>query len=320
MSDVLSSEQGAALLKQMRDVLIITHKNPDGDTLGSGFGLWAALRQIGIRSKVVNEGKIADRFDFMTKPYAEQADTDFEPLFVVAVDTAATKLIGDSLCEKYGGRVDLCIDHHGSNETYAKNTVCDPASASTCEIIAEITELLGAELDMYIAKCVYTGLATDTGCFKYSNTTAKSHLLAARLIDIGVDFAELNRLFFETKSRQRAALEQMAVAGMEFAHDGKIAIITVTKDMLARAGCDPSDIEGITPISRTIEGVEVGVTMRELNNGNFKVSLRTVTVDAARICAMFGGGGHPRASGFECGGTAFDIKVATIKAIEKVLD
>ena len=144
-------------------------------------------------------------------------------------------------------------------------------------------------------------------------------MLAARAIELGVNITDINFRFFEEKSRSRIALEQMALAGLEITLGGKVALMTVTLDMLERSGCSPNDVEGITPIPRTIEGVEVGVTLREVKKGIIKVSLRTKTVDVAKICEKFGGGGHARAAGFECSGTQFDIKVALIAEIEKVL-
>lgn len=318
MSKPITVGETAALLKTKRDILIITHKNPDGDTLGSGYALWAALDALGIRAKVVNSGRIPPRYDFMTGPYLERADEAFEPQFILSVDTAALGLMGDTM-RPLGERCDLGIDHHGTNDGYAALLLCEPDHASCCEIIAEVIDALGVQLTTYIATCLYTGVSTDTGCFRYSNTTAGSHLLAARLIGAGVDHATLNRLLFETKSRARAQLEQMAVASMEFALGGKAAFITVSRAMIAKAGCDPSDIEGITPIPRTIEGVDVGVTLREMANGNWKVSVRTVTADAAALCAQFGGGGHKRAAGFESSKSEAEVKRLVIAEAAKAL-
>lgn len=307
--------QAAARLREMRDVAILTHRNPDGDTLGSGFALWAALRALGIRAMVVNEEPFPEKYAYMTEPYARAAEP-FEPQRVVSVDTATVKLMGQRVAALYGGRVELALDHHGTNEGFAALTLCEPGMSSCCELVMQVIDALGVAADPYIANCVYTGLATDTGCFKYANTTPGAHRLAARLIELGADYTTLNRLLFETKSRGRLLLEQLAIAGIEFAAGGKIAIVTVTRQMLERSGCTPGDIEGITPIARQIEGVELGVTLRELKNGNFKVSLRSVSLDSAKICALFGGGGHKFAAGFECSGAPDDIKTAIVQAAE----
>ena len=319
MSERLTVQQAADMLRAAKDVLILTHKNPDGDTLGSGFSMWAALRECGVRSRVANAGEIPARYSYMTDPYRAFAVPDFEPQFVLAVDTAAVKLLGEPF-EAYGPQTDLCIDHHGTNEAYARNLLCDPASASCCELVAAVVDAMGVGFTTYLASCLYTGVSTDTGCFRYANTTADSHLLAARLIGLGVDHATLNRLLFETKSRGRAELEQLAVAGMQFSQDGRIALIAISREMLRKTGCDPSDVEGITPIPRTIEGVEIGITMRELQNGHWKVSLRTFTIDASAVCARFGGGGHKRASGFETPLPFEQARDAVMKASQEALD
>jgi len=313
MSEGIELKRAAQLLAGQDRVLILMHKNPDGDTLGSGYALCAALRKLGKQADAVCDSNIPERYAYMSKP-VEPAG--FEPLYRVAVDVADANLLGDAYRET---EVDLCIDHHASNSGFAKYLYCDPESASTSEIIAGLIDLLGVPFDIHMANCVYTGIATDTGCFRYSNTTSDSFRTAARMIDLGVDFAELNRDLFEIKSRGRVELEQLAISGMEYAHGGKIAIMTISQDMLRFTRVDPGDIEGIASMPRNIEGVEAGVTFRQQKNGDYKISLRTVSIDAAAVCAAFGGGGHKRAAGFECSGSQFDIKVALINEIEKVL-
>ncbi|MEA5049872.1 MAG: bifunctional oligoribonuclease/PAP phosphatase NrnA [Oscillospiraceae bacterium] len=313
MTEDVGVRAAAELLRGAQDILILMHKNPDGDTLGSGFAMRAALRALGKRARAACDSVIPAKYAYMSD--AAKEDGDFAPGFVLAVDIASPRLLGDSL-EGYAAQTQLCIDHHGTNERYAQRLLCDSNSASCCEIIAQVIDALGVPFDKYIAEALYTGASTDTGCFKYSNTTADTHRLAARLIDCGIDLGELNFTLFEEKSRGRIALEQSALAGLEITSGGRIAIMTVTQDMLAKTGCTSADIEGITPIPRTIEGVEAGVTLRETKDGLYKVSLRTRTVDAAAICARFGGGGHIRAAGFECSGNMFDVKCAVVAAIE----
>jgi phosphoesterase RecJ-like protein len=314
MSNQIDLKTAAQLLRAHDDIMIFMHKNPDGDTLGSGYALLAALRRLGKRVNARCDSEISKRrYGFMITPVQE---IDFEPRYYVAVDTAAPGLLG----EKYKGiNIDLCIDHHGSNSAYAQNLWCDPDSASCAEMIARLIDELDVAFDRHIAECLYTGLASDTGCFRYSNTTADSLRLGARLLDLGVDNGALNNSLFEVKTRARFDLEQMAIAGMEITCKGRVAIMTVTQDMMRRTGIDPADIEGFTAIPRNIEGVQAGVTLRELKNGNYKVSLRTIDIDASAIAQQFGGGGHKRASGFECSGSQFDIKVAVVAALKRYL-
>lgn len=295
------------------DILILMHKNPDGDTLGSGYALCAALRKAGKRINAWCDSLVPNRFEYLNQDYR---DIDFSPKYLVSVDVADQMLLGEPYRNKV---IDLAIDHHPTNTGFAQYLYCKPDSSSTCEIIAHIIDKMGIEMDPYIATCLYTGITTDTGCFRYTNTTSQSLRMAARMMDIGVESGMLNRQLFEIKTRGRVELEQLAMSGIEYSHRGKIAFMTITLDMLRMTQVDPADIEGITAMPRNIEGVEAGVTLRELDNGNYKISLRTVSVDAAQVCAAFGGGGHRRAAGFECSGSLFDIKVAIVNEIEKVL-
>ncbi|MEG0752071.1 MAG: bifunctional oligoribonuclease/PAP phosphatase NrnA [Oscillospiraceae bacterium] len=316
MSTPIDKCGAAEMLVAAEDILIITHKNPDGDTLGCGYAMCAALHSLGKRARVVCDSEISVRYEYMYGPIGNCGD--FEPKFVLVLDTATLGLMGDSLAP-IGASADLCIDHHGTNEGFARFTLCESSAASNAEVVGDVLGEMKVQITPYIANCLYTGVSTDTGCFRYANTTASSHQFAARLFECGCEYIELNRILFETKSRERFKLEQLAIAGMEFALDGKLAFITVTLDMLARAGCSANEVDGITALPRIVEGVEAGVTLRELGNGNWKVSVRTVSLDAARISENFGGGGHKRAAGFECSGSAYDVKCAVTAAVEGML-
>jgi len=312
----MNAKEAAARLRAADDILIILHKDPDGDTVGGGFALWKALKAVGKRARVVCSDKIGDKYRYLSGEYAD--DEGFEPAYIVAVDIAAPSLVGEPWHEA-AKRADLGIDHHGSNELYAKETLLDASSASCCELIAEIIDELGVPFDEYIASALYTGVSTDTGCFRYRNTTPASHRFAARLIECGIDLPRLNRVLFEQKSRERVMLEQLAIAGIEFAFGGRVAIIAITNEMMRRSGAKASDVEGITPLPRSIEGVDVGVTVRELPSGAYKFSLRTGEIDAAKVCAAFGGGGHHGAAGFECTGELADIKALLLAEIARYL-
>ena len=284
-------------LKKADNILILTHINPDGDTLGSGFALLRALRKLGKRARLINGDKIADKYSYLSDGIEEES---FEPEYIVSVDVAEKKLLGDRLNEKYGDSVDLSIDHHGSSRAFAKMTYCEADSASCCEIIYLLIKALGVNMDSDIASCIYTGCSTDTGCFKYSNVTVRTHIIAAELIAAGADHSRINVRMFDTKSMNNIMLERMCLSSLEFFAEGKIAVISVTQDMFRESGTDKSALDAIKPITRQIEGVKAGVTLREEKDGVISVSVRTdEDVDAAAICARFGGGGHVRASGCE---------------------
>ncbi len=289
----------ASFLKSHDNYTILTHAHPDGDTLGSGFGLCLALRLLGKKANVINNEELPAKFC-----YLDVEKQDFEEQAVVAVDIADVTLMGNDIIEKYGDRVDLCIDHHGSNRLFAKESYVDATAAAAAQIVYEIVCLLGVEITPEIADRLYTGITTDTGCFRYANVTPETHRIAAKLMECGASAAEINVKMFETKTRTYAALERLALDGMQFFYDGKCALITITREMFAESGSDENECDGIAAISRQIEGVLVGVTMRERRDGTYKASVRTHNpVDASAICATLGGGGHHNAAGCQLPGT-----------------
>ena len=301
-----------SMLKNADKILILTHRNPDGDTLGSGFALLRALRQLGKRVKLLNADAINEKYAHLYEGLSEES---FEEEFIVSVDVAERKLLGD-LMEKYADKVDLSIDHHGTGKLFAKKTYCESESASACEIVYEIIKSLGAKIDKGIADCIYTGCSTDTGCFKYSNVTPRTHRIAAELIEFGADHSRINEKMFDTKSMNSIMLERMCYESLEVFGGGKVAVITVTKEMLRKSGTDKSALDAIKPITRQIEGVEIGLTVKEEDGGASGVSIRTSeNYDASAICAHFGGGGHIRAGGCEIKDTPENAKEKVIEYI-----
>ena len=313
--------EAADFLKANDNFVILTHQNPDGDTLGSGFGLAMLLNKIGKKSTVICSDEIPEKYGYFTKFAPQNADFN-KKITVVAVDVADVKLLG-KLQDEYATKVELCIDHHISNVGYAKTTYLDSNAAANCECIYDLAKAFSVEIDENMALALYTGISTDTGCFRFSNTPAKTHRIGADLIELGIDTAEINRIMFETKSRMRVELEKMALDAMEFHFDDKCAVITVTREMYEKTGCKDEDLEGITSISRSIEGVMVGVTLREREEGGFKISVRTYPpIDAAEICKRVGGGGHIRAAGCQLGAefTAEQAREEMLRHVKAVME
>ncbi len=295
-----------SLLKEFDNYLILTHRNPDGDTLGSAFALKRALDLLGKKSMVRCNDEVHPKFSYLWDEL-DNSEITFDK--IIAVDVADKKLLGDEFETKYGDNVFLCIDHHMSNREYAQNLLLEDKAAAAA-VIYEVICQLGVEITPEIANCVYTGLATDTGCFMFSNTSPSVHRIAADIMEKGADYTLINRLMFETRTLSYIKLEQMAVASIESHFDGKCAIMTITQDMFRESGSNAGECDGIASIPRKIEGVKIGVTIREQDNGRFKVSMRTVEpYDAAKICANFGGGGHSAAAGCE-----FDCSLNNVKA------
>lgn len=293
--------EAAKLLKEKDNILILTHRNPDGDTLGSGFALVRALKNMGKKARLINNDPVPTKYAYLYEGIGEE---DFTEEFIVSVDVAERGLLGKDLGEKYGDRVDLAVDHHESSRFFAKVTCCESDSASCCEIIYLIIRAMGMRITKEIADCIYTGMSTDTGCFKYSNVTPRTHRIAAELIEAGADHSRINIRMFETKSMGDFMLQKMCLDSLEVYGEGKVAVIAVTKAMLSECGVDKSALDAIKPVTRQIEGVEIGITLKEENDGRVGISVRTgEKYDASAICAHFGGGGHIRAGGCEIKGT-----------------
>ncbi|MBR1732072.1 MAG: DHH family phosphoesterase, partial [Ruminococcus sp.] len=227
------------------------------------------------------------------------------------------KLLGKNE-EKYRGRINLCIDHHATNKIEADYRYVDAQSAAAGEIIYEVIRELGAEITVDIANCLYTAISTDTGCFRYTNTTSRTLRIAADLLDLDCDSAYINKVMFETKTKRRLELERDILDNMIFCADDKCAMIYTTVQMVVGMGDD--ETEGIASIPRQIEGVKLGITIREKEGGEYKVSARTNgDVDACAFCAQFGGGGNVAAAGCTIKGT-LDSTIAKLKeAAENLL-
>ena len=310
----ITLNEAARLLKENDNYLILCHRSPDGDTIGSAFALAMALDQLGKRSCIDCTDEFPKKYGYMT----EIADRSkkFEPEFIVAVDVADQSMLGD----RYRDTIpDLVVDHHISNTSYGKqNYVFD--SAANCENIFKLINELGVEIDKDIANALYTGIATDTGCFKFSNTTATTHIIAADLIEKGADIENINRIMFETKSIGRVKIERYVYENIKTFSDDRGAFVAIPQSACIEAGATPDELEGITSLPRQIEGVIIGITLREQKDGALRVSVRThAPLDASEFCAMFGGGGHARAAGCAFETTLEDAEKKIVWACAKAL-
>lgn len=304
----INVEQCAELLSKKDNILIVTHAHPDGDTLGCGFALCRALMKIGKICAVENADEIPKKYEYL---YDDIVKIKFRPDYVVAVDVATTNLLGP-LDGKY--HIDMCIDHHSTNTEYADYILLEDRPAA-CEIMYDVVKALGVDIDNKIADCLYTGLTTDTGCFRYASTTANTYRVAADLIEYGADNGRINRVMFETKSKTYARLERLALDSMRFYENERVAVITITQEMYQLTGSNEQETEAIAPLTRQVEGVEVGITIREKADGTCKASIRTFeSVNAAELAKCFGGGGHAQAAAcrFDCG-----VKEARELLVEK---
>lgn len=314
---MITLESAAKTLLSKDKILILTHRSPDGDTIGSGYALAMALRKLGKSVKVDCTDPFPEKYSYFTDKLEK---LEFDEEFVVSVDIADTKLLGEKLSD-YADKIDLCIDHHGSNTKYAKEYYVEASAAAAAQVIAKLIRLMNVEFDKDIANAIYTGITTDTGCIRYTNVTAETHRIAADMIDCGAESGMINRLMFETKSRSRLEIERRVMDSIQFYLDGRCAIAYATIDMMKESGAVDSDMEGVSSMPRQIEGVMAGITLREKNNGKFKVSVRTTDeLDASAICANFGGGGHKAAAGCMITGTLNEAIEQIIEVVRQALE
>lgn len=304
------------MLSAADNILILCHMKPDGDTFGCGFAMLDALQQLGKTVRIECSDGFGPRYNFLyPEKFDEAKQPQFDPEFVLAVDIADTQLLGPrTACWK--DRIDLCIDHHSSNSHYASFLRLNTAAAATAEEIYAVLTELGVTINRQIATCIYTGLTTDTGCFRYSNVTANTHRLAAQMIEAGVDHFMVNKRMFETRSAARMELERLVMETLEYHYDNRFAIIVISQENVQKTGVPEDDLEGISAIPRTIEGVEVSATLREKGDRFYRISVRSnEKVDASQVCSLFGGGGHQRAAGCMMKGSLEEIKAKLMDAL-----
>lgn len=240
-SKALNANQVCDILRGNDKFFILTHQSPDGDTLGSAFALCGALQRLGKKAKVLCSDAIPKKYEILKIGII---DEDFEPEYIVSVDIADTSLLGENLAS-YLGAINLCIDHHATNTKYAPLFLLDSTAAATAEIIFDIVKGLCIDISKEIATCIYTGITTDTGCFKYTNATAKSYRIAADMIEQGIDASWINSMMFDTKSLARLNIEKSVLDTLDFFCSSSCATIYVTKEMIAKAGADEEDTDGI---------------------------------------------------------------------------
>ena len=279
-----------------RDKLVIlTHCKPDGDTLGSAAALCRGLRQMGKTAHILYNEEVtplyAPLLEGLTKPQPEEGD------ILIAVDVAADNMLPHAFLE-LKNCIDLRIDHHGSGREYTPNELVDAESAACAEIIWELLLDMGVEPDREMAEAVYVGVSTDTGCFRYANTSTHTFDVCADCSAAGADIFEWNRKLFDTNSLAKLRLQAWVVDNLKLLCDGKIAMCALPKTVEEEIGVDEDDMNNISGFLRSIEGVCIAALLRNAGEENTKVSVRSIPgYNAAYFCEQFGGGGHAGAAG-----------------------
>lgn len=298
-SNMITGQDVASMIDKSNNILLISHRRTDGDTCGSCGALCLAIRKLGKNAFILKNSETTYRNRILTEKFV--ADEDFEPELIISVDVADSKLLSPE-AQKYADDIDICIDHHASNSLYAHNTFLKPEAAATGELIVEICDALNVEIDAEMGQLIYIALSTDSGCFKYSNTTANTLRAAARCYDSGANLAPINKKYFDTKSIKRTKLEGYIYDNLKFFYNKQMVIAVLTKKIITDICATSDDMDGLSSLAGQIEGVKLAVTLIENKNGGFRMSARSSgDVNCSDFCAKFGGGGHKNASGASFG-------------------
>ena len=289
----LTRSDCAKILLSHDNYAIVTHRRPDGDTIGSSAVLCMGLRQLGKTAYILENPEVTPKYVHLhhglTKPACEDGD------FVITVDVASPGMLPD--CFKLLA-FDLRIDHHGNATSFTPVELVEPEAAACGEIVYGVLTEMGAELDIPMANALYTAVSTDTGCFRYANTTADTFRVAAACAKAGAEVFNINQALFETNSLARLKVQAWMLQNAIFLQDGKIAICPLPKAVERDCGAGEDDLDNISGFPRTIEGVKLAATIREEGTNKVKMSVRAVPgQDASALCAKFGGGGHKGAAG-----------------------
>lgn len=311
----LTLNEVATYLKEHDHYVILTHRRPDGDTTGCAVALCRGLRSIGKDAWIWENAQFTPKL----RPFVEGLTVDVleENATVISVDIATKGLFPLNLSADETD-VKLLVDHHDRNDAFAEVGYVDPDAAACGEIIMDLLDKIGVEPDQKIAEAIYVAISTDTGCFRFSNTTADTLMTAATCKKWGADTFTINRNFFMTKRPARLKLEAYLSNTTQFYGDGKIAISMIPQQIREELGLTPDDIDDISGFGREIEGVEIAVMIRREAEGG-KLSVRTSpNYDASAICSRLGGGGHKAAAGAAVPGDVEDAKKAILRVLKEM--
>ena len=292
---ILTRADAARFLLEHDHFAILSHRRPDGDTVGCAAGLCLALRQLGKTAHVLVNKEVTPRFAWLheglTKPWVEEGDT------IVSVDVASPEMLPADF-RPLLGKIALRIDHHSSATSFTEQELVDGDSASCAEVVWDVLELMGVKADRALAEAVYVGVSTDTGCFRFSNTTAHTFSVAALCTRAGARIYELNQELFETNTLERLKMQAWIVEHLELLRGGEMAICAIPRAVEEEIGVNEDDMDNISNFPRTVAGVRMAATLRETGDGETKLSVRAVPgCDATAVTVRFGGGGHKGAAG-----------------------
>ncbi len=314
----MTAEGIAKEILSLKSVYILVHSNPDGDALGSGFGLCEFLRSRGITADVVLEKPVPGLYEFMeVSPVL--VDEAKEQRDVIVLDCGEPDRVGTCAHLLQGAKHTVVVDHHGTNEGFGEFCLVIPDFSSTAEIIFDIIKAAEGEITGRIAFLLYGAIMSDTGRLSYSCASPDTARAVAELMETGIDFPYINRMLFENNPPERLKLKGLVTESLRLALDGKAAVIHVSREMLEKTGTCEDDAEGFVNIARGVKGVEVGVFLKE-REGEIRIGLRSnAYADVSRVAKEMGGGGHIHASGCTFNGSMEEAEKRVLELVEQVL-
>ncbi len=316
-------------LKSSRRVFLASHTQPDGDAIGSLLALGLSLERLNIRTALYNESLIPAVYRFLpgvaaiTRHFDSQADFDT----AVILDCGSLKRIGAAAAAANKIPVIINVDHHVTNTGFGHFQLIDTSACSTAEIVHRLIKQLATPIDKAVATAIYTGILTDTGSFRFANTNSAAFSICDEMVRRGVTPSEVAQHVYGTYSMGRIKLLNLALDSIEISTNGKLSLMTLTRQMLRETNTLPEDADGIINYAKRIQDVRVAVLIQENGNGEspsngsgrFHVSLRSDgTVDVAAIAAAFGGGGHCNAAGFNIEADMGELKSKIFDLAQKI--
>ena len=308
----LTRNEAARFLAERNRFCIVTHCGPDGDTVGSAAALCLGLRQLGKNACVLENSQVPEKYQYLLEGLTKQDAADGDT--IVSVDVAAAHMLSED-SRHLEQRVDLRIDHHASSTPFAAYELVDSTAAACGEIVWDLLALLGVRLDIPVANALYTAVSTDTGCFRYANTTDRSFALASACAGVSPDIFKISQALFDTVTLGRLRLQSWVIENMKLLCQGKIAICGIPAGLAQTLDLTEEDMGNLSGFLRSIDGVKIAATVRQDTDGHTGISVRAVPgYDAAAICEKFGGGGHKGAAGAGMENVTLDEAVSTLMA------
>lgn len=306
-------------INKAKDIVILTHENPDGDAIGSALAMYLTLKRLGKEVDVIIP-EFPKIFKFL--PCSEEVKKEGKEEnydLAISVDVTGIKRLNGFARYFENANVRIQIDHHQVNEMFADFNFVNPDSPACAQTLIFVIEKLGIDIDEKIGTCLLTGIITDTGGFQYEGVSAETFEFASWLLTKGVKVSNIYKKVLQTRTKANFELRKMVMDRMEFLDNGKVTFTYITFDDLEKVNAEAGDHEGLVEIGRDVEGVEVSIFLREIEGG-FKASLRSNEyVNVSDVCLAYNGGGHIRAAGCTILGTLEEAKEKIIKEVEKYL-